>query len=108
MNIYKICEDFFIFSCMVYGKFLVYLDNGVIIQKFCLVIDLIVDEYYLVNVNVYWGVYFLFQQVMELYEVLCEIVCQFINVCSICEVIFICGIMESINLIVFSFGEEFM
>ena len=46
MNIHKIREDFPILSRTVYGKPLVYLDNGATTQKPRLVIDSIVDEYY--------------------------------------------------------------
>ena len=44
MNIHKIREDFPILSRTVYGKPLVYLDNGATTQKPRLVIDSIVDE----------------------------------------------------------------
>ena len=43
MNIHKIREDFPILSRTVYGKPLVYLDNGATTQKPRLVIDSIVD-----------------------------------------------------------------
>ena len=45
MNIEKIREDFPILSRTVYGKPLVYFDNGATTQKPRLVIDSIVDEY---------------------------------------------------------------
>ena len=44
MNIQKIREDFPILGRTVYGKPLVYLDNGATTQKPRLVIDSIVDE----------------------------------------------------------------
>ena len=53
MNIQKIREDFPILGRTVYGKPLVYLDNGATTQKPRLVIDSIVDEYYSVNANVH-------------------------------------------------------
>lgn len=65
MNIHKIREDFPILSRTVYGKPLVYLDNGATTQKPRLVIDSIVDEYYSVNANVHRGVHFLSQQATE-------------------------------------------
>lgn len=68
MNIHKIREDFPILSRTVYGKPLVYLDNGATTQKPRLVIDSIVDEYYSVNANVHRGVHFLSQQATELHE----------------------------------------
>lgn len=108
MNIHKIREDFPILSRTVYGKPLVYLDNGATTQKPRLMIDSIVDEYYSVNANVHRGVHFLSQQATELHEASRETVRQFINARSTREVIFTRGTTESINLIVSSFGEEFM
>ena len=108
MNIQKIREDFPILGRTVYGKPLVYLDNGATTQKPRLVIDSIVDEYYSVNANVHRGVHFLSQQATELHEASRETVRQFINARSTREVIFTRGTTESINLIVSSFGEEFM
>ena len=52
MDIQKIREDFPILSRTVYGKPLVYFDNGATTQKPRLVVDALVDEYYSVNANV--------------------------------------------------------
>ena len=46
MDIQKIREDFPILSRTVYGKPLVYFDNGATTQKPRLVVDALVDEYY--------------------------------------------------------------
>ena len=94
MNIHKIREDFPILSRTVYGKPLVYLDNGATTQKPRLVIDSIVDEYYSVNANVHRGVHFLSQQATELHEASRETVRQFINARSTREVIFTRGTTE--------------
>lgn len=56
----------------------------------------------------YIGEFFLSQQATELHEASRETVRQFINARSTREVIFTRGTTESINLIVSSFGEEFM
>ena len=53
MDIQKIREDFPILSRTVYGKPLVYFDNGATTQKPRLVVDALVDEYYSVNANVH-------------------------------------------------------
>ena len=79
MNIEKIREDFPILSRTVYGKPLVYFDNGATTQKPRLVIDSIVDEYYSVNANVHRGVHYLSQQATELHEASRETVRRFIN-----------------------------
>ena len=107
-DIYKIREDFPILGREVYGKPLVYLDNGATTQKPRVVVDAMVDEYYSVNANVHRGVHFLSQQATELHESSRETVRRFINARSANEVIFTRGTTESINLLASSFGEEFM
>ena len=108
MDIQKIREDFPILSRTVYGKPLVYFDNGATTQKPRLVVDALVDEYYSVNANVHRGVHYLSQQATELHEASRETVRQFINAGSTNEVVFTRGTTESINLLVSSFGDEFM
>ena len=49
VDIQKIREDFPILSRTVYGKPLVYFDNGATTQKPRLVVDALVDEYYSVK-----------------------------------------------------------
>ena len=73
-----------------------------------LVVDALVDEYYSVNANVHRGVHYLSQQATELHEASHETVRQFINAGSTNEVVFTRGTTESINLLVSSFGDEFM
>ena len=108
MDIKKIREDFPILSRTVYGKPLIYFDNGATTQKPRLVIDSLVDEYYSVNANVHRGVHYLSQQATELHEASRATVREFINARSINEIIFTRGTTEAINLLVSSFGEEFM
>lgn len=104
----KIREDFPILQREVYGKPLIYLDNGATTQKPRCVVEAITDEYYSVNANVHRGVHFLSQQATELYEDSRRKVQRFINAKNSNEVIFTRGTTESINLLVSSFGEEFM
>ncbi|WP_291582395.1 aminotransferase class V-fold PLP-dependent enzyme [Bacteroides sp.] len=108
MDIKKIREDFPILSRTVYGKPLIYFDNGATTQKPRLVVDSLVDEYYSVNANVHRGVHYLSQQATELHEASRATVREFINARSINEIIFTRGTTEAINLLVSSFGEEFM
>jgi cysteine desulfurase/selenocysteine lyase len=108
MDIKKIRADFPILSREVYGKPLIYFDNGATTQKPRCVVDAIVDEYYSVNANVHRGVHFLSQQATELHEGSRETVRRFINARTSAEVIFTRGTTEAINLLAFSFGEEFM
>ena len=107
-DISKIREDFPILSREVYGKPLVYLDNGATTQKPRSVVEAITNEYYSVNANVHRGVHFLSQQATELHEASRETVRRFINARSTNEIIFTRGTTESINLLASSFAESQM
>ena len=106
-NVEEIRADFPILARTVYGKPLVYLDNGATTQKPRCVVDAITDEYYSVNANVHRGVHFLSQQATELHEASRETVRRFINARSTDEIVFTRGTTESINLLASSFGEAF-
>jgi len=108
IDIKRIREDFPILQREVYGKPLIYFDNAATTQKPRQVVESIVDEYYSVNANVHRGVHFLSQQATELHEGSREAVRKFINAHSPNEVIFTRGTTEAINLLAYSFGEEFM
>ncbi len=107
-DIRKVREDFPILSRSVYGKPLVYLDNGATTQKPRCVVDAIVEEYYSVNANVHRGVHFLSQQATDLHEASRERVRAFINARSTAEIIFTRGTTESINLVASSFVQSQM
>lgn len=107
-DVNKIKEDFPILSRTVYGKPLVYLDNGATTQKPRCVVDAIVEEYYSVNANVHRGVHFLSQQATNLHEASRETVRRFINAGSTNEIVFTRGTTESINLVASSFVESQM
>ncbi|CCZ68910.1 cysteine desulfurase SufS subfamily [Bacteroides sp. CAG:702] len=107
-DIIKIREDFPILSRTVYGKPLVYLDNGATTQKPRCVVESITDEYYSVNANVHRGVHFLSQQATNLHEASRETVRKFINARSISEIVFTRGTTESINLVASTFADSQM
>ena len=107
-DINKIREDFPILSREVYGKPLIYLDNGATTQKPRQVVEAIANEYYSVNANVHRGVHFLSQQSTELHEASRETVRRFINARSTNEIIFTRGTTESINLLASSFADSQM
>lgn len=107
-DIQKIREDFPILSREVYGKPLIYLDNGATTQKPRCVVEAITDEYYSVNANVHRGVHFLSQQATELHEASRETVRCFINARSSNEIVFTRGTTESINLLASSFADSRM
>jgi len=107
-DVNKIRNDFPILSRTVYGKPLVYLDNGATTQKPRCVVDAMVDEYYSVNANVHRGVHFLSQQATNLHEASRETVRKFINAGKTSEVVFTRGTTESINLVASSFVDSQM
>lgn len=108
MNLDDIRADFPILGREVYGKPLVYLDNGATTQKPRVVVEAMTDEYYSVNANVHRGVHFLSQRATELHEGSRETVRAFINAKSTAEIIFTRGTTESINLLASSFTESQM
>lgn len=107
-DIDAIRADFPILNRQVYGKPLVYLDNGATTQKPRTVVDAITEEYYSVNANVHRGVHFLSQEATKLHEASRERVRSFINAASTNEIIFTRGTTEAINLLASSFGEAFL
>ena len=107
-DVNKIREDFPILGREVYGKPLVYLDNGATTQKPRCVVESITDEYYSVNANVHRGVHFLSQQATNLHEASRETVRRFINARSVSEIVFTRGTTESINLVASTFADSQM
>ena len=107
-NLSDIRNDFPILGREVYGKPLVYLDNGATTQKPRMVVDAITEEYYSVNANVHRGVHYLSQEATRLHEASRERVRRFIHAASASEIIFTRGTTEAINLLASSFGEAFL
>ena len=107
-DINKVREDFPILSRQIYGKPLVYFDNGATTQKPLCVLDAMRNEYLNVNANVHRGVHYLSQQATDLHEAARETVRKFINAPKVEEVIFTRGTTESLNLVVSSFGNRFL
>ncbi len=108
LDVNKIREDFPILSETVYGKPLVYLDNGATTQKPRQVVDKIVEYYLKYNSNIHRGVHYLSNKCTDANEEAREIIRSFINAEKSCEIIFTRGTTESINLISNSFGDKFI
>lgn len=107
MNIKTIRNEFPILSTEIYGKPLVYLDNGATSQKPRCVVEAMDDVYYKTNANVHRGVHTLSQRATDLMEAGRVTVKEFINASSIEEVIFTKGTTESMNLVAHSFCQQF-
>ncbi len=108
MNINEIRQDFPILQEKIYNKSLVYLDNGATTQKPLQVINAVSDFYKQTNSNIHRGVHYLSNKSTEMYENARKTVQNFINAGSENEIIFTKGTTDSINLVAFSFGEQFV
>ena len=104
-DVEKIRSDFPILSREVYGKPLVYLDNGASAQKPRQVIDAMKDVFESYYSNVHRGVHWTSQRSTEAFEVGRKKVSQFLNAFSENEIIFTRGATESINLVAHSWGR---
>src|SRR5450759_1222266 len=104
----EIRADFPILSRKVYGKPLVYFDNGATTQKPNCVLDAVDEVYKSYNGNIHRGVHFLSDISSEAYENAREKVRSFINAGKREEVVFTSGTTGSINGIAFSFGERYI
>lgn len=93
---------------LVYGKPLVYLDNGATTQKPQSVIDAVSHVFASYNANIHRGVHALSDRSSEEYEAAREKVRAFINAAGREEIIFTSGATGSINAVAFSFGERFV
>ncbi len=107
-DVKRIREDFPILKREIYGKPLLYLDNGATAQKPQRVIDKIKFLYENLNANVHRGVHFLSEQETEAYEAARERVRAFLNAASTREIVFTAGATMSINTVAYSFGEKFV
>ena len=107
-DVEKVREDFPILQETVYGKRLVYLDNGATTQRPRRVIEKMDEYYYRYNSNVHRGVHYLSNRCTDANEEARAIVRRFIHAASDKEIIFTRGTTEGMNLVAYSFGEAFI
>ena len=103
-DVERIRADFPILFREVYGKPLVYLDNGASAQKPNVVLDAIEHAYKMEYANVHRGLHYLSNTATAKYEDAREIVRRFLNAPSTDEIIFTRNATEAINLVASSFG----
>jgi len=101
-------DDFPILGELIYGKPLVYLDNGASAQKPRQVIDAISNAYSTEYANVHRGVHYLSQRATDAMEAARQKARDFINAADDREVIFVRGATEGINLVASSWGRKFL
>lgn len=107
-DISKIRKDFPVLAQKVYGKPLVYMDNGATTQKPQCVIDTINQIHSGQNASIHRGVHYLSEQMTERYEDARKTIQEFINAEYSQEIIFTSGTTGSINAVAFSFGEAYI
>jgi cysteine desulfurase / selenocysteine lyase len=103
-DVEAIRRDFPILSRTVYGKPLVYLDNGASAQKPQAVIDAVTHAYSNEYANVHRGLHFLSNAATDAYENAREIVRKFLNAGKLEEIIFTKSTTEAINAVAYGWG----
>ncbi|WOC17269.1 cysteine desulfurase [Pseudochrobactrum sp. MP213Fo] len=103
-DVEAIRRDFPILSREVYGKPLIYLDNGASAQKPQAVIDAITHAYSNEYANVHRGLHFLSNAATDAYERSRETVRGFINAATHDEIIFTKSATEAINTVAYGYG----
>lgn len=108
LDIEKIRSQFPVLHQQVNGKPLVYFDNAATSQKPKQVIQALVEYYEGYNANIHRGIHTLAEKATKAYEETREASRQFINAAHVEEIIFTCGVTESINLVASSYGRTFL
>lgn len=107
-DVEAIRRDFPILSREVYGKPLVYLDNGASAQKPQSVIDAITNAYSNEYANVHRGLHYLSNAATDAYEQAREKVRSFLNAESVDNIVFTKSTTEAINTVAYSYGMPFI
>ncbi len=107
-DVKKIREEFPILEQRVYGKPLVYLDNGATAQKPRQVIECVARLYREENANIHRGVHYLSERCTMLYEDARKTVAEALGTPDSGEVIFTAGATAAINTVAYSFAEKFL
>lgn len=103
-DVEAIRKDFPILSRKVYGKPLVYLDNGASAQKPSAVIDAVRNAYEHEYANVHRGLHYLSNAATDAYEAAREKVRAFLNAASVDEIVFTKNATEAINTVAYGYG----
>lgn len=103
-DVEAIRRDFPILSRQVYGKPLVYLDNGASAQKPQVVLDTIQHAYSQEYANVHRGLHFLSNAATDAYEKARETVRRFLNAPSTDNIVFTSNTTSAINTVAYGWG----
>ena len=104
-NVREIREQFPALRQTIYGKNLIYFDNGATSQKPQVVLDAINRYYSKDKANIHRGVHYMSQKATGEFEEARKTIQLYLNAKKSEEIIFTKGTTDSINLVAFSFGE---
>ena len=104
-NVREIREEFPALRQEIYGKNLIYFDNGATSQKPQIVLNAINKFYSKENANIHRGVHFMSQKATTEFEEARKKIQHFINARKSEEIIFTKGTTDGINLVASSYGE---
>ncbi|MFA9211565.1 MAG: aminotransferase class V-fold PLP-dependent enzyme [Moraxellaceae bacterium] len=104
-SVREIRQDFPALRQQVYGKNLIYFDNGATSQKPQFVLDAINQYYSKDNANIHRGVHHLSQKATTEFEAARTTIQHYLNAAKKEEIIFTKGTTDGINLVASSFGE---
>ena len=104
-NVREIREEFPALRQQIYGKNLIYFDNGATSQKPKLVLDAINLFYSKENANIHRGVHYLSQRATTDYEAARQRIQRYLGARKSEEIIFTKGTTDSINLVAYSYGS---
>ena len=104
-NVREIREEFPALRQQIYGKNLIYFDNGATSQKPKLVLDAINLFYSKENANIHRGVHYLSQRATTDYEAARQRIQRYLGARKPEEIIFTKGTTDSINLVAYSYGS---
>ena len=107
-DVEKIRKDFPILSRQVHGKPLAYLDSAATSQKPMAVIEATNRYYREYNANVHRGIYLISEEATAVYEAAREKVRAVINAQSVEEIIYTRNATESLNLVRYTWGRQFI
>ena len=103
-DVEAIRRDFPILAREVYGKPLVYLDNGASAQKPQAVLDAVSHAYAMEYANVHRGLHFLSNAATDAFEKARETVRRFVNAESADEIVFTANSTAAINTVAYGWG----
>lgn len=105
-DVTRVRADFPILTQQVYGKPLIYLDNAASAQKPRQVIEAVSNFYATGYASIHRGLYALSEGATEMYESARNTIQRFLGAREACEIVFVRGTTEGINLVAQTYGRQ--